>query len=113
MLACRLSYGERASQAKNPLARQLLELMERKKSNLSVAADVDTAEEMLALADKVREAGAVFSIADSNSMFTDARCTLWHTGGSTVRRAPVDLLMHLNQTLPEAQIPGTHSMMTH
>lgn len=30
-----------------------MQLMERKKSNLSVAADVDTAEEMLELADKV------------------------------------------------------------
>jgi uridine monophosphate synthetase len=50
----RLSYGARAQLAKNALARQCLELMERKKTNLSVAADVDTAEEMLELADKVR-----------------------------------------------------------
>ena len=51
--ACRLSYGARAAQAKCPLARQCLELMERKKTNLSVAADVDTAEEMLAIAEQV------------------------------------------------------------
>ena len=52
-LFCRMSYGARAQVAKNALARQCLELMERKKTNLSVAADVDTAEEMLQLADKV------------------------------------------------------------
>ena len=53
----RLTYGERAKLAKCGLAAQCLELMERKKTNLSVAADVDTAEEMLALADKVRVGG--------------------------------------------------------
>jgi len=35
------------------MAQRCLELMARKRSNLSVAADVDTAEEMLELADKV------------------------------------------------------------
>lgn len=51
---CRtLRYEERAALAKNTMARNCLELMARKKSNLSVAADVDTAEEMLQLADKV------------------------------------------------------------
>eukprot|EP00955_Chlamydomonas_euryale_P047902 353833-Chlamydomonas_euryale.AAC.3 len=39
--------------AKCALARECLELMERKQTNLSVAADVDTAEEMLSLADQV------------------------------------------------------------
>ncbi|GAX83760.1 hypothetical protein CEUSTIGMA_g11185.t1 [Chlamydomonas eustigma] len=51
--AKRLSYGERAKLAKSAMARQCLELMEKKKTNLSVAADVDTAEEMLELAEKV------------------------------------------------------------
>lgn len=55
----RLTYGERAKLAKCGLAAQCLELMERKKTNLSVAADVDTAEEMLALADKVRVGGSM------------------------------------------------------
>ena len=51
----RLSYEARAALAQNPLARRCLELMARKHTNLSVAADVDTAKEMLELADKVRE----------------------------------------------------------
>lgn len=49
----RLRYEERAALAQNPLGRQLFELMARKKTNLSVAADVATVEEMLELADKV------------------------------------------------------------
>lgn len=49
----RLTYEQRAGLAQNPLGKQLLQLMARKKSNLSVAADVATAAEMLQLADKV------------------------------------------------------------
>ncbi|GAB4821758.1 hypothetical protein N2152v2_008804 [Parachlorella kessleri] len=49
----RLRYEERAGLAQNPLGRRLFELMVRKRSNLSVAADVATVDEMLALADKV------------------------------------------------------------
>lgn len=49
----RLAYEERAKQAKNPMAQRCLELMARKQSNLSVAADVDTVEETLDLAEKV------------------------------------------------------------
>ncbi len=49
----RMSYDDRAPLAKNPMGRQLFELMAKKKTNLSVAADVGSAEEMLQLADKV------------------------------------------------------------
>lgn len=49
----RVSYEERAQHAQCPLGRQLLELMAKKKTNLAVAADVPTAEEMLRLADTI------------------------------------------------------------
>eukprot|EP00198_Chlamydomonas_reinhardtii_P000415 XP_001689750.1 uridine 5'- monophosphate synthase [Chlamydomonas reinhardtii] len=48
-----LPYEQRIPLAKNAMAKRCLEVMVRKQTNLSVAADVDTAEEMLALADKV------------------------------------------------------------
>lgn len=47
----RLSYEARAGLAKNAVARECLELMARKKTNLAVAADVSTADEMLRLAE--------------------------------------------------------------
>lgn len=49
----RLTYEERAPLAKNSLGRQLFELMARKKTNLCVAADIGSPEEMLKLADAV------------------------------------------------------------
>lgn len=49
----RLTYETRAAAAKNAMARACLELMARKRTNLCVAADVATAEEMLDIADKV------------------------------------------------------------
>lgn len=51
----RLPYEARAKLAANPLGARCLEIMARKQTNLSVAADVDTAEEMLLLADQVSE----------------------------------------------------------
>lgn len=47
------SYGERSTAAPHPLTAYLLRLMEVKKSNLCVSADVNTARELLSLADKV------------------------------------------------------------
>jgi hypothetical protein len=51
----RLRYEERAALAQNPLGRQLFELMVRKKTNLSVAADVETVDQMLELAEKASQ----------------------------------------------------------
>lgn len=48
-----MRYEARAPLAQNAMAARLLELMARKKTNLSVAADVPTADAMLALADAV------------------------------------------------------------
>lgn len=49
----RLAYAARAALAKNQCAKDLWTLMERKKTNLCVAADVSTAAELIALADKI------------------------------------------------------------
>lgn len=49
----RQTYGARAALAGNACGKALLECMERKKTNLCVAADLGTAAELLELADKV------------------------------------------------------------
>lgn len=46
-------YGKRAEAAGNELAKKLLAIMEEKQTNLSVAADLNTCAEVLALADLV------------------------------------------------------------
>lgn len=56
----RLPYEARAGMARCALSRRLLELMARKRTNLSVAADVATADEMLRLADAVGPHVCVF-----------------------------------------------------
>lgn len=48
-----LSYQQRAVYCQHPLAKRLLNLMENKKTNLSLSADVTTKKELLYLADKV------------------------------------------------------------
>jgi orotate phosphoribosyltransferase len=49
----RTPFAERARLAVNPMGRKLFEVMEAKQSNLCVAADVQTTEELLELANKV------------------------------------------------------------
>ena len=48
-----LTYGQRASLCTNKTAQKLLTIMEQKKTNLAVAADVTSKKELLALADIV------------------------------------------------------------
>jgi orotidine 5'-phosphate decarboxylase subfamily 1 len=56
----RLSYSQRAQRMENPLAKYLLQLMEVKQTNLAIAADVTTADELLTLADKLGPEICVF-----------------------------------------------------
>ncbi len=49
----RLSYSERIKLSNNALAQKLLKLMETKKSNLALSADVTHSEKLLAIADKI------------------------------------------------------------
>ncbi|KAJ1723773.1 orotidine 5'-phosphate decarboxylase, partial [Coemansia erecta] len=46
-------YASRGEQHAHPVAKQLFATMERKQSNLSLAADVSTKSELLEIADKV------------------------------------------------------------
>eukprot|EP01083_Nonionella_stella_P013503 38009_1 len=49
----KMTYAQRAEACENALARRMFEIMERKKTNLCVSADVHTKVELLALAEKV------------------------------------------------------------
>ena len=50
---CRISYEKRQRHAKNAAGKKLLKIIAQKQSNLAVAADVATIEEMLTIADQV------------------------------------------------------------
>lgn len=50
---CRFTFQQRAKIAENAISRRLLELMVRKQSNLAVAADVPSAQQLLQLAEQV------------------------------------------------------------
>jgi len=47
------SYGERASRCKNPIGAKLLSIMESKKTNLCLSADVDSIQELIEIAKSV------------------------------------------------------------
>lgn len=47
------TYGARAANHPNPLARKLFQVAEAKKSNVTVSADVTTTAELLDLADRM------------------------------------------------------------
>ncbi|MFN0064962.1 MAG: orotidine-5'-phosphate decarboxylase [Chlamydiales bacterium] len=49
----RVTYSERAKRCINPTGQRLLRLMDEKKTNLALAADVTTKKELLEIADKV------------------------------------------------------------
>lgn len=51
MIGSRLSYLERADYCLSPLARHLLQLLDEKKTNLALSADVTSAQKLLELAD--------------------------------------------------------------
>ncbi|MEO8402184.1 MAG: orotidine-5'-phosphate decarboxylase [Gammaproteobacteria bacterium] len=48
-----MRYSERANSCRNVLAKKLLRLMDDKKSNLALSADVTTSEKLLSLADEI------------------------------------------------------------
>jgi orotidine 5'-phosphate decarboxylase subfamily 1 len=56
----KLTYEQRITQMQHPLAKQLLQLMSHKKTNLALAADVTSADELLTLADKLGPEICVF-----------------------------------------------------
>ena len=47
------TYSQRALKALNPVARKLLHLMDEKKTNLSVSADVTKASQLLQIAEEL------------------------------------------------------------
>lgn len=49
----RLTYAKRAEHCLNPLAKQLLQLMEQKRTNLALSADVTECNKLLDIADKI------------------------------------------------------------
>jgi uridine monophosphate synthetase len=53
MISNPLSYAERAKQISSPIAKRLLQLVENKKTNLALSADVTTSRELLQLADQL------------------------------------------------------------
>ncbi|KAG0498536.1 hypothetical protein HPP92_003227 [Vanilla planifolia] len=77
----RVSFGERAAKAKNPAGKRLFEVMETKKSNLCLAADVSTAKELLDIADKIAEKHNFLIFEDRKFVDIGNTVTMQYEGG--------------------------------
>ncbi|KAG0502767.1 hypothetical protein HPP92_002839 [Vanilla planifolia] len=77
----RVSFGERAAKAKNPAGKRLFEVMETKKSNLCLAADVSTAKELLDIADKIAEKHNFLIFEDRKFADIGNTVTMQYEGG--------------------------------
>ena len=66
MLRGRFPFDQRATLAQNPTGKKLFEIMARKQSNLAVAADVHTVQQLFQLAEQVRLAwqAGIFDVLD-------------------------------------------------
>ena len=71
----RLTYEARAEMAQNAVGKQCLKLMAEKQTNLAVAVDVATADEMLRLADQV--AAARLPRLSLITGVVDRSCSAW------------------------------------
>ena len=60
----RKSYASRVANFTNTAARQLLETMEKKKTNLSISVDVTTSEELLQVIEAVGEEVCLVKVSD-------------------------------------------------
>lgn len=66
------TYGERAENAKNPTAKQLLLTMERKKTNLAVSVDVAKSRDLLNIIEAV---GPYVCLIKAKLFFITSSCT--------------------------------------
>jgi orotidine-5'-phosphate decarboxylase len=76
-MSASLSYLERSKLHSNPTAKAFLELMERKKSNLSVAADLNKKAALIELADKVGPYICLLKVLSSHSRAISRKGVYW------------------------------------
>ncbi len=60
MLTSSRTYADRATETNHPITKKLFQLMEEKETNLAIAADVTTSQELLTLAEQVGEEICIF-----------------------------------------------------